>query len=125
VILKLDLYYDLWKQFTTVVLRKPGKPSYNIPKAYRPIALLNTTVKLLSAIIAKQLMFYAEKHSLLPSNHFRGREKRTASDAVHLLIHHIKGQWRKGKVVLVLFLDIKGAFLNAVNGQLMHNLRIR
>jgi hypothetical protein len=42
---------------------------------------------------------------------------------VHLLVHHIKGQWRKGKVVLVLFLDIKGAFPNAVNGQLTHNLR--
>jgi hypothetical protein len=35
------LQYDPWKHFTTVVLCKPGKPRYNIPKAYRPIALLN------------------------------------------------------------------------------------
>ena len=92
-ILKLGLYYELWKQFTTVVLCKPGKPKYNVPKAYRPIALLNTLAKLLSAVIAEQLMFYAEKYVLLPPNHFGGRASRTASDTVHLLVHHIKGEW--------------------------------
>lgn len=40
-ILNLGIYYDPWKDFTTVVLRKPGKPSYEVPKAYRPIALLS------------------------------------------------------------------------------------
>ena len=124
-ITKCSMYYDPWKQFTMVVLHKPSKPKYSIPKAYRPIALLNTTAKLLSAIIAEQLMYYTEKFNLLPSNHFRGRACRTASDAVHLLVHRIKGEWRKGKVVAVLFLDIKGAFPNAVNRQLLNNLQSR
>ena len=105
-----------------VVLRKPEKPNYSILKAYKPITLLNTLAKLLSAVIVEQLMFYAEKHSLLPLNHFEGRAKRTASDAVHLLVHRIENEWRKGKVVSVLFLDIKGAFPNTVNEQLIHNL---
>ncbi|KAH9993608.1 hypothetical protein BJV77DRAFT_919975, partial [Russula vinacea] len=43
------LFYELWKKFTTIVLRKPGKPKYNTPKAYRPIALLNTQIKVLTA----------------------------------------------------------------------------
>lgn len=34
-------YYAQWKAFTTIVLCKPGKPRYDTPKAYRPIALLN------------------------------------------------------------------------------------
>jgi hypothetical protein len=42
-ILNLNLFYDPWREFTTVVLRKPGKPSYLVPKAYRPIALLSST----------------------------------------------------------------------------------
>lgn len=108
-----------------MVLRKPGKPNYTVPKAYRPIALLNTLAKLLSAITAEQLMFYAEKHNLLPPNHFGGRARRTATDTVHLLVHRIKGEWRKRKVVAVLFLDIEGAFPNAVNKQLLHNLKSR
>jgi hypothetical protein len=40
--LERKLLYKLWKVYTTVMLRKPGKPRYDIPKAYRPIALLNT-----------------------------------------------------------------------------------
>jgi hypothetical protein len=36
-----------------VRIRSPGKPKYNVLKAYRPIALLNTMVKVLTAVIAK------------------------------------------------------------------------
>ena len=35
-ILDLDIYYDPWKEFTSPVIRKPGKPSYEVPKAYCP-----------------------------------------------------------------------------------------
>jgi hypothetical protein len=66
------LYYKPWKRFNTIVLRKPGKPSYEIPKAYRPIALINTMWKVLTAILANQLTHYAEKHQLLPKHHFGG-----------------------------------------------------
>jgi hypothetical protein len=118
-------FYEPWKQFTTVVLRKPGKPKYNVPKAYRPIALLNTMVKLLTAVVAEMMMYYAEEHSLLPANHFGGRKRRTATDAVHLLVSDIKNAWRVGKVKAVLFLDIEGAFPNADNAQLLRNLTKR
>ncbi|KAF8268519.1 hypothetical protein EI94DRAFT_1467624, partial [Lactarius quietus] len=40
-------YYSPWKAFTTIVLRKPSKPRYDVPKAYRPIALLNTLSKVM------------------------------------------------------------------------------
>ena len=125
VMIKHRIYYALWKKFTTVVLRKPGKPKYNVPKAYRPIALINTQVKVLTAILAEQLMYYAERHNLLPENHFGGRKGRNATDAVHLLVNKIKCAWRKGKVMAVLFLDIEGAFPNADNVQLIRNLTKR
>jgi len=48
-------YYPPWKSFTTVVLRKPGKPDYTVPKAYRPIALLNSTCKLLTVMSLQPL----------------------------------------------------------------------
>jgi hypothetical protein len=44
-----------FKDTITVVLRKPGKDDYTQPKAYRPIALLNTLDKALEAIIANRL----------------------------------------------------------------------
>jgi Reverse transcriptase (RNA-dependent DNA polymerase) len=123
--LERSLHYAPWKTFTTVVLRKPGKPRYDIPKAYRPIALLNTLWKVLAAVITDQLTFYSEKYQLTPTHHFGGRPGRTTTDAIHLLVHKIKSAWRQGKVSSVMFLDVEGAFPNAVPARLVHNLRKR
>jgi len=120
-----NLQYSPWKTFTTVVLCKPGKPHYDVPKAYQPIALLNTMWKVLSAIVADQISFLTENYQLLPRNHFGGCPGWTTTDAIHLLTLRIKAVWCAGKVAAVLFLDIKGAFPNAVPERLVHNLRKR
>ena len=124
-ILNLGIYYNPWKLSTTVVLRKPGKPRYDTPKAYRPIALLNTMSKVLTALMAELMTYYTETHQLLPAHHFGGRPGRTTSDAIHLLVHKIKDAWRKRQVTAVLFLDIEGAFPNAVTSKLLHSMRKR
>jgi len=123
--LRGSLMYKPWKEFVTVVLRKPGKPRYDMPKAYRPIALLNTMWKVITAIIANHITYVTEKHQLLPANHFGGRPGRTTADAMHLLTNKVKAAWRIGKVTSVLFLDIEGAFPNANPERLVHNLRKR
>lgn len=121
----LKTYYSPWRDFTTVVLRKPGKPDYTATKAYRPIALLNTTCKLLTAVVADQMTYLLEHHNLLPDTHFGGRPGRSTTDSLHLLESTIKDAWRQGKVVSALFLDIEGAFPNAVTDRLLHNMRCR
>ena len=69
-ILRLKIYPAKWKDSTTCVLWKPGKPRYDVPKAYRPIALLNTLAKLLSSIIAEGLSYLTETHQLILPTHF-------------------------------------------------------
>ena len=118
-----NLHYDPWKTFTTVILWKPGKPHYDVLKAYCPIVLLNTMWKVLTAIVTDQITFLTEKHQLLPKNHFGGHPGHTTTDAMHLLTLRIKGAWHAGKVAMVLFLDIEGTFLNVVPERLVHNLR--
>ena len=124
-ILNLGIYYDPWKEFTTVVLRKPGKPSYEAPKAYRPIALLSCLAKVLTSLVAETISNLVEKHQLLPKTHFGGRPGRTTTDAIHYLVHKIKAAWRDDQVASVLFLDVEGAFPNAVTNRLIHNLKKR
>ncbi|QRV77059.1 Reverse transcriptase from transposon X-element protein [Ceratobasidium sp. AG-Ba] len=111
----LKYYPQAWRESVTVIIRKPGKPDYSNPKAYRPIALLNVISKLLSAI--------AERWNLLPEHHFGGRQGRTTSDSMHTLTSFIKNAWRNGDVVAGLFLDVSGAFPNASPVMLAHNLR--
>ena len=121
----LNTYYDPWREFTTVVLRKPGKPDYTVPKVYRPIALLNTTCKLLTALVAERTTSILERHSLLPNTHFGGCPGRLTTDSLHLLELTVKNAWRNGKVASILFLDIEGAFPNAVKTRLIHNMKRR
>ena len=124
-IIDLKSYYNPWKEFIMVVLRKPSKPNYETPKAYRPIALISTMAKLLTSIIAENLSRIVEQHHILPKNHFGGRPGQSTSDAIHYLISKIHAAWNKNKVASVLFLDVEGAFPNAVTARLIHNLKKR
>ena len=54
---QLQYYPNEWKTYTTIVLRKPGRPDYTIPKAYRGIALLNNISKILTSCIAEDLSY--------------------------------------------------------------------
>lgn len=75
--LHLGYYPRHFRNSITISLRKPGKPDYHIPKAYRPIALLNTLEKTLDSIIATRLSWAAETFELLPRGHRgSGRAKR-------------------------------------------------
>lgn len=66
-----------------------------------------------------------EGNNLLPETHFGGRPGRMTTDAVHYLVHKIKSAWRGKKVASILFLDVEGAFPNAVTDRLLHNMRKR
>jgi hypothetical protein len=89
-ILEKGWSYMPWKAFTMIVLRKLGKPRYDSPKAYRPIALLNMLNKVLTSIIAEQLTFYSEKHQLLPMQHYGGQPACSTTNVMHALVYKIK-----------------------------------
>jgi hypothetical protein len=124
-VLELKVYHPKWLESITLVLRKVGKTSYDVAKSYRPIGLMNTTPKVLSTLCSKHTSYLAEKHNLLPATQFGGCPGRNTTDAMLLVVHKIKGAWRRGKVAVALFLDVQGAFPNTVKEQLIHNMRMR
>ena len=119
----LGVYPDTWKHSSTVVLRKPGRLDYSVPKAYRPIALLDTMAKILSSCVADDLIYIAEQHNLLPPTHFRGRPGRSTTDSLHLLTKFATDAWAsKDHFVSFLFLDVKAAFPSVVVNLMLHNM---
>ena len=54
-----------FKQSSCVIIPKPNKPRYNVPKAFRPISLLNTLGKLLTKIIVARMQFDCLKYDIL------------------------------------------------------------
>ncbi|KAK9594981.1 hypothetical protein V6Z93_010714 [Aspergillus fumigatus] len=111
---ELAYYPRRWKQARIVVLRKPGKPDYTVPGAYRPISLLNTLGKVLEAVMAQRLSFWAETYKLLPETQFRGRPGRNTEEALLVLTNAVDRAWSRSKVVTLVAFDLKGAF-NGVN----------
>jgi hypothetical protein len=120
----LETYPDEWKCSSTIVLRKPGRLDYSIPKAYRPITLLDSMAKILSSCIADDLTYIAEEHNLLPPTHFGGHLGRSIVNSLHLLTKFITNSWAsRNDHISLLFLDVKAAFPGIISNKLKHNLR--
>ena len=114
-----------YKMSTTVVLRKPNKPDYTRPNAYRPIALENTMGKILESIMAENLSYLTEEHQLLPEEHYGGRPNRTAEQALLMLTERIHEAWRKREIYSVILMDVAGAFNNVHHVRLTDNMKKR
>ena len=95
-------YFPSWLESLTAVIHKPARQAYDIPKVYRPIALLNTIAKIFTVLVAEDITTLAEQHRLLPSCHFDGRPEHRTTDSMHLLTHRIKqaAQWESGLCAL-------------------------
>ena len=114
-----------FREAITISLRKPGRGDYSIPKAYRPIALLNTVGKIMEAVIATRLSYITEAFQLLPEAHHGGRKGRGAETALHSMLEQIYSAWKENKTATLLLLDVSGAFDNVSHERLLHNLRKR
>ena len=108
-----------WKQAIGAILRKPSKPDYSIPKAYRVISLLNCLGKVSERILAQRLGYLAETTELLYPTQIGGRQRKSAIDTALLLTDYIENTRHKKHIATALFLDIKGAFDHVARGQLL------
>jgi hypothetical protein len=107
------------------MVNKPQKPDYSVPKAYRPIALMECTGKLLEKIVAKHFNLDIEQHNLLPMSQFGFCPNHNAIDAAACLVHKIQSTLKTGHVAALLLFDILGFFDN-INPKrataILHNL---
>lgn len=106
----IELSYepDPYKLTKTVILRKPGRPTY-IPSSWRPIALLSSIGKLLEAIVAHRLRDLNVKYNILPKTQF-GVAGRCTTRALQKLLDSVYIAWCQNLLATLLSLDIKGAF---------------
>jgi hypothetical protein len=120
-------YYPArFRKARTVALRKPGKGDYTNPRAWRPIALLNTVGKVIEAATASQLRRLAEQYTMLPDSQMGARESRSAETALDLLVNQVHAVWGEGDYVAsLLSLDITGAFDRVVRSRMVHTLRMK
>ena len=63
----IDLGYwpNHFKKSTMIIISKPNKLSYDSPKSFRPIALLNTLGKLIKKVIGERIQFHITSNDFI------------------------------------------------------------
>ncbi|KAF8678629.1 hypothetical protein AX14_004688 [Amanita brunnescens Koide BX004] len=87
--IKSSIWPDWFKSSECVIIPKPNKPNYTIPKAYCHISLLNTVGKLLTKIIANRMQFDVAAHGLLHPGQCGGIRKHATIDTGTVLASFI------------------------------------
>ena len=117
--LSLGHHPTRWKEAVVVVIPKPDKPDYTLPKAHRPISLLECMSKLLEKVVAGRLQHDITALDLIPTNQFGGRQHSSCIDAGLTLLHDIQSAHAAGRKCSILLFDVQGFFDHVNHGRLV------
>ena len=84
--LDLDYWPTHFKILTTIVISKPNKISYDMPKSFRPIVLLNILGKLIKKVIGERLQF---SNNFIHQSQLKGLKSNSMTDIGITLTHFI------------------------------------
>jgi len=107
-----------FKMLATVIILKPNKTSYDSPKSFHPIILLNTMGKLFKKMIRERLQFHSISNNFIYFCQLGGLKHRSTTDADIMLTHFIHLEWIKNLFTSTLLFDIT-QFFPSLNHQLL------
>ena len=108
--INLEFWTSYFKTIITVVIPKPNKDFYNLPKSFQPIVLLNTTGKLIEKVISNYLQFHMMSNGFLDPNQLGGIRQCSTIDAGLYLTHLIYTGWLKQCHTSIIAFDIAQFF---------------
>ena len=112
-------YWPLhFKKSTMVVISKLNKKSYNFPKSFRPIVLLNTIGKLIEKVIRERLQFNMASNNFIHPSQLGSLKFKSTIDADVALTHIIRSGWIKNMSTSTLTFDI-AQFFPSLNHRLL------
>ena len=113
-----------WVDAKVVPIPKPNKPDYAMPKAYRPISLLECCGKLLEKLIAKRVLHDLNTFNILPPSQFGSRDGHCAVDAALALAHTAQQGIHTGNPTAVILFDIQGFYDNIQRKRVVHLFKL-
>jgi len=93
-----------------VVIPKPNKQTYDYPKSFCPIVLLNTLGKLIEKVIAERLQFYVAVNGFIYQSQLGNLKFKSTTDTGIALTHIIRLGWIKNNTTSTLAFDIMQFF---------------
>ena len=99
-----------FKISSTVIIPKPNKTSYDSPKAFRPIILLNMLGKLIEKVISDKLQLHMVSNNFIHHCQLGGLKFKSMTDAGVALTHFIRTGWVRNLSTSTLTFDISQFF---------------
>ena len=84
--------------------------SYDQPKYFHPIVLLNTLGKLIEKVIAERIQFTVTSNNFIHPSQLGGLKFKSTTDASVTLTHIVHSGWVKGKTTSILAFNISQFF---------------
>jgi len=108
----IDLEYwpNHFKKSTMIIIPKPNKLSYDSPKSFRPIVLLNTLGKLIKKVIRERIQFHIASNDFIHLSQLGGLKFKSTTDTGVILTHIIRSGWQKNLLTSTLVFDISQFF---------------
>jgi hypothetical protein len=104
-----------------VIIPKPVKADYSVPKAYRPILLMECLGKTLEKVVAARLNSDIDHFGLIPPSQFGSRHFHSAPDAATMLRYKAETTIKAGRIGVVILMDISH-FFDSLDPSLMEQI---
>jgi len=105
--INLGYWPSHFKISNTIVIPKPNKKSYDSPKSFRPIVLLNIMGKLIEKVIRERLQFNTVSNNFIHPSQLGGLKFKFTIDTSVALMHTIQTGWVKDLTTSTLAFDIE------------------
>jgi len=117
--LEWGIHPTMLKEWTRIILPKPGKKDYTDCASFRVIALMKTFSRIVERMVNKWLMAIAYNEDMYCINQTRSLPQRSTVDAALSLKDWIRESHFAGKKTSKVFLDGKGGFDNVNHSKLL------
>lgn len=114
-----------WLTARVVYIRKVGVVDNALPKSFRPISLTSFVLKTLERILDQHIRDKILRHYPLSPHQYAYQVGKSTDLALNNLVGRIKQSLNQGEFALAAFLDIEGAFNNALPRSLYSSIERR
>jgi len=109
------------KTSLSIIISKPNKIAYNLPKMFRPIILLNTLGKLIKKVIGERLQFQSISKNFIHPNQLSSLKQHSTRDTGIFLTYLVHSGWAKNLQTSTLAFNI-AQFFPSLNHLLLPNI---
>lgn len=114
-----------WREIKVIFLAKPDKPSYFLPKAWRPISLMSFGMKILEKLLLWEFEDTCLSLQPLQTEQNGFRKGRNCDSCLTVVYQEVEHALIKKHYSVAVYLDIEGCYDNIQNVSMSQALRAR